>query len=481
MPSRRAILLLGALIAALAAVHLWMAATLELSPDEAYYWTWSRDLALSYPDHPPLVAWLVRLGTAVAGGTELGVRLLFVVLGSVLVPLVYLLGRRLSLRPGFALLAAAAAGTSLLGSAGALLATPETPLVLGWTLGLLGLAGLAAAGRPGSNAALLAAGTAIALLSKLTGVLLPLVAILWLLTDSGRPWRRRPFVYVALVLGALAAAPVWAADLLSGRSAAAFQLGHGLWSPELGLLERLGNLGAYLGAQLGLLSPFLAVAVVLFLLRGRPAGPAASVVRLSAAVPWSIFAFAALLAPPEPNWPACAHVGALLGAALLAQDARDRGARWARTGWLALALGLQLATSAAVHVHLVRPFLPLETTEPERLAGPSDPAARLQGWRALAEALARDGRPAFAGSYGVGAELWFYAPGGRPVGRWEADERWWIGPSEGTSLPGRRAPAGPPPSCAVVPLELRAVEPGLLHPAAPVRLRMLRCAPGGPR
>jgi 4-amino-4-deoxy-L-arabinose transferase-like glycosyltransferase len=482
MPSRRAVLLLAALTAALAALHLWMAAILELAPDEAYYWTWSRDLSLSYPDHPPLVAWLIRLGTAVAGRSELGVRLPFVLLGSALIPLAYALGRRLALRPGFALLAAAAVGTSLLGSAGALLATPETPLVFGWTLGLLGLAGLAANASPRPDALLLAAGTAVALLSKLTGLLLPLVAVLWLATAAGRPWRRRPAFWLALAGGAFLASPAWLADLLSSRSAAAFQLGHGLWTSDLGLLPRLGNLAAYLGAQVGLLSPLLAVAALLFLVR-RPVAPAPGLLRLSALVPWSLFAFAALLAPPEPNWPACAHVGALLGAALLAQEARARGARWARPAWLALALGVQLVTSAAVHVHLLRPFLPLETAEPEPFAGPSDPAARLHGWRALAEALSREDGPVLAGSYAVGPELRFYAPAvtspqTATTGGEKGTDPWWIEPREGASLPGRRASAVPPTCCTPVPLDPRTVAPALLRPAAPVRLRRLHCPPG---
>ena len=46
----------------------------QLAPDEAYYWVWSRHLALSYFDHGPMVAWLIRLGTLAGGQTELGVR-----------------------------------------------------------------------------------------------------------------------------------------------------------------------------------------------------------------------------------------------------------------------------------------------------------------------------------------------------------------------------------------------------------------------
>lgn len=35
---------------------------LPLLPDEAYYWTWSHHLQLSYFDHPAMIAWLFKLG-----------------------------------------------------------------------------------------------------------------------------------------------------------------------------------------------------------------------------------------------------------------------------------------------------------------------------------------------------------------------------------------------------------------------------------
>ena len=46
------------------------------SPDEAYYWVWSRALAAGYLDHPPMVALWIRAGTWIAGDTALGIRLL---------------------------------------------------------------------------------------------------------------------------------------------------------------------------------------------------------------------------------------------------------------------------------------------------------------------------------------------------------------------------------------------------------------------
>src|SRR5438270_1199694 len=62
------------LIAALTAMRLVYAGVLDLRTDEAYYWTWSKESALSFLDHPPGIAWLIRFGTTIFGDTSLGVR-----------------------------------------------------------------------------------------------------------------------------------------------------------------------------------------------------------------------------------------------------------------------------------------------------------------------------------------------------------------------------------------------------------------------
>jgi len=63
-----------ALFAVLAILRASFAASIDLRVDEAYYWTWSREGAMSYLDHPPLVAWSIRLGTLLFGDTNFGVR-----------------------------------------------------------------------------------------------------------------------------------------------------------------------------------------------------------------------------------------------------------------------------------------------------------------------------------------------------------------------------------------------------------------------
>src|SRR5262249_11353398 len=54
-----------ALIAALTVMRIVYASVLDLRTDEAYYWTWSKEGALSFLDHPPMIAWFIRFGTTI--------------------------------------------------------------------------------------------------------------------------------------------------------------------------------------------------------------------------------------------------------------------------------------------------------------------------------------------------------------------------------------------------------------------------------
>src|SRR5437868_15474159 len=67
-------------ILALVALRLVAAAFTPITFDEAYYWMWSKSLAGGYYDHPPMVAYVIRAGTMIAGDTELGVRLVSILL-----------------------------------------------------------------------------------------------------------------------------------------------------------------------------------------------------------------------------------------------------------------------------------------------------------------------------------------------------------------------------------------------------------------
>src|SRR4051812_22145477 len=55
-------------------LRLSLAGSLGFIADEAYYWMWSQNLAFGYYDHPPMVAYFVKLGTLIFGDTRFGVR-----------------------------------------------------------------------------------------------------------------------------------------------------------------------------------------------------------------------------------------------------------------------------------------------------------------------------------------------------------------------------------------------------------------------
>jgi 4-amino-4-deoxy-L-arabinose transferase-like glycosyltransferase len=59
---------------ALVAIYATLAASLPPMDDEVYYWSWSQTPQLSYFDHPGMVAWLIWLSTRIFGDTVLGMR-----------------------------------------------------------------------------------------------------------------------------------------------------------------------------------------------------------------------------------------------------------------------------------------------------------------------------------------------------------------------------------------------------------------------
>ncbi len=119
---------------------------MPLAPDEAYYWTWSRALAPGYFDHPPMVALWILAGTRLAGDTALGIRLLgplSVALGSVLL---WDAADRLLPGRNAGIVAVSLLNATLLVGVGAIVMTPDSPLLLFWILALWAMARIIAGG-----------------------------------------------------------------------------------------------------------------------------------------------------------------------------------------------------------------------------------------------------------------------------------------------------------------------------------------------
>ncbi len=117
-------------VLALVALRLVAAAWTPLTFDEAYYWMWSKHLAAGYYDHPPAVAYVIRAGTLIAGDTELGVRLVSILLA---LPMSFAVYRSAAILFGGIRLAATATillNVTMMAAVGTLIVTPDAPLLV---------------------------------------------------------------------------------------------------------------------------------------------------------------------------------------------------------------------------------------------------------------------------------------------------------------------------------------------------------------
>jgi 4-amino-4-deoxy-L-arabinose transferase-like glycosyltransferase len=381
---------------AVTAVRFVVAAWMPLSADEAYYWVWSKALALGYLDHPPMVALWIRAGTVLAGDTALGVRLLgplAALLGSVLL---WQAGRDLA--PGTQAGARAAwmlNGTLLL-NAGAVVMTPDTPLLLFWSACLAALARLL---RTGNGAWLLAAGAAagLALDSKYTAVLLAPAIVAWLVAVPAlRVWLARWQLYAGAFVALALFTPVLLWNAAHGLASFAKQGGRGEdWHPA----QALSHVAELLGGQIGLATPvlFAVFCVGAWRLGRQWRQPGPALLLALTAVPALVFVQHALGGRVQANWPAILYPAAALAAALTGV------AFWRCATVVGLAMsGLLFVQACAAPAALPR-WLDFSLI-------------RLGGWDALAREAGQLAAQQHAGfiatdEYGLAAELAFRLPG----------------------------------------------------------------------
>ena len=181
--------LLGA-TAALLCLRLVTAFLIEITPQEAYYWNYAMHPALSYFDHPPMVAWVIGAGYFLLGRSELGVRIGGFLLTLLSTWLLYALGKLwFSKRAG--LWAALLFQLLPLFFVYGVLITPDVPLTFFWLLTLY-LFSLALSEDKKWAWYLAGAALGLSMLSKYTGIFLVPSALLFLIFHPRyRPWLLR--------------------------------------------------------------------------------------------------------------------------------------------------------------------------------------------------------------------------------------------------------------------------------------------------
>ncbi|MGH6739346.1 MAG: glycosyltransferase family 39 protein [Bradyrhizobium sp.] len=196
------------IILALVALRLVAAALTPLTFDEAYYWMWSKHLAGGYYDHPPMVALVIRAGTLIAGDTELGVRLVSILLA---LPMSYAVYRSAAILFGGVRVAATSAillNVTLMTAVGTLIVTPDAPSLVAASFVLFFLAKVL---ETGQGTWWLAVGAAVgcALVSKYTALFFGPAILIWLVVvPKQRRWLLSPWPYLGAIVALAIFAPV---------------------------------------------------------------------------------------------------------------------------------------------------------------------------------------------------------------------------------------------------------------------------------
>ena len=400
--NRRLWLALLLVIITLTGLRLFMTNRTELIPEEAYYWTYAQHPALSYFDHPPMVAWGVRAGTLLFGDTNLGVRFANLVAWIATCLLLLTTGKawfseRIALA-GALLFAILPVFVGI-----GFLVTPDAVFLFFWTLTLFAVTRAVQTQRSRYWAL---AGLALggALLSKYYAlVLVPSLVIFLVMSPRYRFWLKKPQPWLAGVLALAVFSPVILWNAQHDWASFAFQSTRTVGQSG----DMLRMVGIFWLYQLLMPTPVGLVLLAAATWRAVRCGWFGrednwNFVAAFGLPVFGLFTAASFKTNIHVNWTAPAFIALALGGGALWVEAFDTNRRWWRAGTWTLAV---ICGCAAILGHIS-----LAICKPPRLA-----YAHAGGWRELAELTkaqgARIGEQVFyigADKYNIAAELGYY-------------------------------------------------------------------------
>lgn len=363
----RAAVLLTAGLAMIRLVALFKT-PLELYPDEAQYWLWSRTLDFGYYSKPPMIAWAIWATTHIGGDAEPWVRLSANLFQAGATLVVFLIGRRLY---GAATGLAAAALYGLMPGVqlSALVAATDAPLLFFLSLTILAYVRLLEhPKRRALVAAGLGAALGLAFLSKYAAVyfLIGLGLHLAVAKTARQAWTvPAAFAAVAAFAAILAPNVIWNAthDFATLQHTAQNAAWNGVQ------LFNLAAMGAFVGSQFGVFGPIplgVLIAGVVLAIRRRSLAWGDLILLCFTLPPLVIVTAQAFISRANANWSGAGYLaGAILVAAWLI--------RWRARRWLIAALAIQAAVAAFFLVSVVSPAVADKV-------GLSNGLKRARGW-----------------------------------------------------------------------------------------------------
>lgn len=230
-----------------------------LVPQEAYYWKYAKNLALSYFDHPPMTAYIIAFLTWIGGDNVFSIRLGSIMLSTSLMILLYFISQMLLKNERITLYAIIAMNCTILFSIGATILTPDVPLLFCWTTIIFSLVKLQ---ETNHWKWWYFAGMALGfgLLSKYTAILIvPGIFIFLVVAKSQRRWLRTCHPCLGFIFALIIFSPVIFWNYHHEWASFAFQSSNRF--SQMSRL-RLDYFFQLIGSQLALLTPYIFVLVL---------------------------------------------------------------------------------------------------------------------------------------------------------------------------------------------------------------------------
>jgi dolichol-phosphate mannosyltransferase len=349
------------------ALRLVYQGSVELLPEETYYWNYSRHLDIGYLDHPPMVAWLIRAGTAVFGQSQFGVRAGALCCGVITSVYVFRLTRNL-FDEAAALAALVLAQVLPYFFFSGLLMTPDAPLAAAWAASLYYLERALVAGR---SEAWWRAGLSLGIgaISKYSiGLLAPVILAFTLWDRPSRRWWRRWEPYVAALLALAIFSPVIIWNAQHEWASFAFQTSRRLAEAPRFALHKL------IASALILITPIGVLAVAAAWMRGSADGnPKGNTggnaggntggnaggnaargrlfINIAILVPLAVFALFSLRHEVKLDWTGAPWIAALpiIAAGMVSTGAASGLRAWIRAAWSPTLVTMLLLYGAGLH------------------------------------------------------------------------------------------------------------------------------------
>jgi len=230
--------------------------------DEAYYWVWSKKLALSYFDHPPMVAYIIKLTTLFSDDV------LFVRLGSALLVsgTLYTLYKlaKLAFDEKTAVYSFYIFISSIITIAASTLITPDIPLMF-FTSVFLYFAYKYTQTLSLKDALFLGISAGAMMLSKYPAVLIIFTVLVYAVLYKREVFKDKS-LYIASFVALLVFSPVLYWNYANDFISFTFQINHGIAEEKVFKPDELMN---FLGAQFVLFHPFYLLPLLYFIIRDK--------------------------------------------------------------------------------------------------------------------------------------------------------------------------------------------------------------------